>query len=103
MVNPKKTVPVRGMIQPTSSSNIENNIYKDLIKLNFDGLIKKDFKKDELNVKLNKLLNSFNNDSGAINEIINRRKAISKVIKSNSNNDNNDYPFKEEKITCSIF
>ena len=77
----------------------QEDIYKKLHKVKFDGLFKKEYDKDQINEEIKKIL-------APITDEKKEKKTMGKAKYNINNNEikaNNDYPFIHEKFTCFIF
>jgi len=82
------------------AKNPQDEIYKKLYKVKFEGLFKKDFNKIQLNEEMEKILEP------TVQEEVKGKKQMMKskiTVNNNEYKANNDYPFKQEKYTCLIF
>jgi hypothetical protein len=86
--------------QPQTNKFDDDQIFAELKPVKFDGLYKKEMTQEEIIESINRLTNS-NKENVPQGD----GKKVRKGITRNINNDVNDnaYPFKQDKLTCSIF
>ena len=86
------------MVNTSATIQKNDDIYKKLHKVKFEGLFKNEYEKEQFNEEINKFLKPASEE-----------KNVKKIIgKYNINSGNeykvtNDYPFKQEKYSCIKF
>jgi hypothetical protein len=74
--------------------------YKDLKKINFENFLRQvDYPKEKLQVDLQNLLNSENKLCQKVSKTKNKQN----IFKNSNLEREQDYPFKEDKLSCYIF